>query len=152
MHIISATPLHTPLIAPLFDAYRQFYNMPSDLAGAQHYIHARLTNQESRIFLALDDNETPLGFVQLYPTFESLNMRTRWVLYDLFTTPSARKLGVGRALMERAKELAIETGAVYLELDTARDNHCAQALYESLGYERDNQFYHYALDVDSILK
>lgn len=149
MQIIEANKTHVDLIAPLFDAYRQFYELPSNLSGAQKYILERLSNGESRIFVALDDAGKALGFTQLYPTFESLNMRNRWVLYDLFVEPSARKLGVARALMERAKQLAIETGAVYVELDTARDNTKAQALYESLGYERDTLFYHYVLEVDA---
>lgn len=149
MNIIEADKSHTDLIAPLFDAYRQFYELPSNLSGATKYIFERLSKGESRIFLALDHAGKALGFTQLYPTFESLNMRNRWVLYDLFVEPTARKLGVARALMERAKQLAIETGAVYVELDTAKDNTKAQALYESLGYERDNLFYHYVLEVDT---
>ena len=148
MHIIEANQTHTNVIAPLFDAYRQFYELPSDLEGAHNYIGARLINKESRIFVAFDDDNNALGFVQLYPTFESLNMRTRWVLYDLFVAPAARKSGVGDALMERAKRLAIDSGAVYVELDTARTNINAQALYEKLGYERDDLFYHYVLEID----
>jgi ribosomal protein S18 acetylase RimI-like enzyme len=149
MKIIEADKNHVDLIAPLFDAYRQFYELPSNLSGATKYIFERLSKGESRIFVALDHAGKALGFTQLYPTFESLNMRNRWVLYDLFVEPTARKMGVARALMERAKQLAKETGAVYVELDTARDNTKAQALYESLGYERDNLFYHYVLDVDT---
>jgi len=149
MKIIEADKTHVDLIAPLFDAYRQFYELESNLSGAQKYILERLSKNESRIFIALDDAGKALGFTQLYPTFESLNMRNRWVLYDLFVEPTARKLGVARALMERAKQLAQETGAVYVELDTARTNTQAQALYESLGYERDNLFYHYVLEVDT---
>ena len=149
MKIIEADKSHTDLIAPLFDAYRQFYELPSNLSGATKYIFERLSKGESRIFVALDDAGKALGFTQLYPTFESLNMRNRWVLYDLFVEPTARKLGVAKALMERAKQLAIETGAVYVELDTAKENTKAQALYESLGYERDNLFYHYVLEVDT---
>lgn len=149
MKIVEADKSHTDLIAPLFDAYRQFYELPSNLSGATKYIFERLSKGESRIFLALDHSGKALGFTQLYPTFESLNMRNRWVLYDLFVEPTARKLGVARELMERAKQLAIETGAVYVELDTAKDNTKAQALYESLGYERDNLFYHYVLEVDT---
>lgn len=149
MKTIEANHAHTNMIAPLFDAYRQFYELPSDIEGAKKYIGDRLAKKESRIFIALDDAGKALGFTQLYPTFESLNMRNRWVLYDLFVDPGARQLGVGKALMECAKQLAIETGAVYVELDTAKTNTKAQALYESLGYERDNLFYHYVLEVDT---
>ncbi len=68
-----------------------------------------------------------------------------WILYDLFVLPEARQRGVGRALMECARHFAQVTGASRLEFSTAKDNRPAQALYESLGYERDQAFYFYEL-------
>ena len=65
------------------------------------------------------------------------------MLYDLFVATGARRRGVARLLMERAQQFAAETGAVRLELQTARTNRPAQALYESLGWIRDEQFYTY---------
>lgn len=45
------------------------------------------------------------------------------------------------------KEYAIRTGAKYIALETAPDNHSAQKLYERNGYKRDSQFYHYELNL-----
>lgn len=59
---------------------------------------------------------------------------------------SARGRGVARALMERARRHALETGALRLVLQTARNNIHAQALYESLGYARDEGMYEYSLE------
>jgi len=47
--------------------------------------------------------------------------------------------------MNRAGQLAEETGARAIELTTARSNTQAQALYESLGYRRDEEFFTYSL-------
>jgi RimJ/RimL family protein N-acetyltransferase len=47
--------------------------------------------------------------------------------------------------MERARAFATETGAFRLELQTARNNKPAQALYESLGWVRDEQYFVYTL-------
>jgi ribosomal protein S18 acetylase RimI-like enzyme len=146
IHIVRAGHEHLPLLAELFDAYRVFYERPPDLDGARDYLSERLSNLESVIFLALgDDGRQGLGFTQLYPSFTSLRMRRLWILYDLYVSPEARRQGVGRALMEQAKEFATATGAARIELSTAIDNHPAQALYESLGYEKDNAFYFYEL-------
>jgi ribosomal protein S18 acetylase RimI-like enzyme len=71
-----------------------------------------------------------------------------YVLYDLFVAPSARRSGAARALMLAAQAHAQQTGAVRLELATARTNVQAQALYESLGWVRDEAFYRYNLDID----
>ena len=133
-------------LAPLFDAYRQFYKQAADLKGARSFLEARLAKNESVIFLALNEQEG-VGFVQLYPLFSSVQMRRVWLLNDLYVTPEARRTGVGHRLMERAREFALETGAAHLELATARDNRAAQSVYVDLGYTLDTAFDHYALKV-----
>ena len=49
--------------------------------------------------------------------------------------------------MNRAHQLAEETDADALILETATDNLTAQKLYERLGYRRDQEFYRYALKI-----
>lgn len=141
-----AGPADVDLVAPLFDAYRQFYRQPSDLALAREFLAERLDRQESVIFLAERDG-CAVGFVQLYPLFSSTAARPRrlWLLNDLFVAAAVRGGGVGRALLDRARRLAEETGAVGLELATARTNVGAQRLYQSLGYRLDDQFLRYEL-------
>jgi ribosomal protein S18 acetylase RimI-like enzyme len=132
-------------IAELFDLYRQFYRYPPDRALAREYLRERIENSESVIYIARDSVGNGLGFVQLYPSFSSTLAGRVWILYDLFVRPEARRQGVAQALMNRAERLARETGAVEINLSTATDNIQAQALYESLGYQRDQDFYVYAL-------
>ncbi|MBI3551378.1 MAG: GNAT family N-acetyltransferase [Elusimicrobia bacterium] len=129
-------------LAPLFDAYRMFYKQRSDLASARRFLSRRLRRGESVVFLALDGTRC-LGFVQLYPTFSSVSMRPLWILNDLFVVPEARRGGVGKALLRRARKFASETGKEGLFLETARTNRKAQRLYEKLGWQRDTEFYRY---------
>ena len=49
--------------------------------------------------------------------------------------------------MNRAKQHAIDEGAKGVALETTIDNKNAQALYESLGYVKDVECYHYYLSV-----
>jgi GNAT superfamily N-acetyltransferase len=134
-------------VAPLFDAYRQFYGQRSDFAAARAFLSERLRRNESVIFFADADggagNEA-LGFTQLYPSFSSVSLQRLWILNDLFVRPGIRRGGVGRRLLERAKEWAIETDAKGLTLATAVSNAAAKALYESCGWRRDD-FEHYVL-------
>ena len=148
MKIIEATLDHLSILVPLFDAYRQFYKQESDLEGAQQFLKNNLTHQQSTVYLAFSDTDIPMGFVQLYPSWESVTMSKRWVLYDLYVAEAGRKKGVGTELMNRAKQLAQDTGSKYLMLETATDNYTAQKLYESLDYQRDNEFYTYILEID----
>ena len=141
-----ARPAHLGILVPLFDGYRQFYKQRSNLKGAQKFLHERLKRDESVIFLAMNGKQAA-GFIQLYPSFDSVTMRPVWILYDLFVAPTARKRGVAKVLMERARQFAIETKAKGLILETAINNHPAQKLYQQLGWKRDTAFHRYYLDV-----
>lgn len=148
-HIRRATLADLELVAPLFDAYRQFYERPADLDLARNYIEARMRDNDSVIFLATNTNEDggekALGFTQLYPTYCSVSATNVWVLYDLFVDPSARRQGIAQALMAEAKKLGEASGAAWLKLETAVTNKAGQALYERLGWHRDTDFYTYHL-------
>lgn len=144
LQVVRATPADVGDVAPLFDAYRQFYHKPPDLEAARRFLFARLSKGESVVFLARQSERT-VGFVQLYPVFSSVGLTRQWILNDLYVVPDARKHGVGRTLVERAHELAEATRANCLTLETAADNVPAQRLYESLGWKRDQEFYRYFL-------
>ncbi len=149
MNIIQATPSDAPAIANLFNQYRVFYGKPDDIALATRFIQERLSNNESVVFLARNERGDAVGFTQLYPTFSSVSAQRSWVLNDLFVLDSERGKGMGKALLNAAKALAIENGANGLALETAPDNIGAQKLYESLGYVKDTTYFHYFLDVSS---
>jgi len=134
-------------VAPLFDAYRQFYEKPADLALARRYLTERLQRRESVIIVAENAGGGIVGFTQLYPAFCSVLADRTYVLYDLFVTPSARGTGAGRALMEAAEAHARRTGAARLQLETAKTNTIGQSLYESCGWERDELFYVYSKSI-----
>jgi GNAT superfamily N-acetyltransferase len=135
-------------LVPLFDGYRQFYRQPTDPARARDFLHQRLARGDAVIFLA-EEGGTALGFTQLYPIFSSVSAGPAWLLNDLFVTPEGRSRGVGAALLTRAREHGIATGARWLSLSTGRGNYPAQRLYESLGWIRDTEYYHYELPLPS---
>ena len=128
-------------IAPLFDAYRQFYAQPSDLRRARDWLQARLERDES-VLLVAEHNDAAVGFTQLYPMFSSVRTARLWVLNDLFVAADARRQGVARALLDAATQFAHDDGAAGLMLETARDNQPARALYVAAGWNEDaSQWY-----------
>jgi ribosomal protein S18 acetylase RimI-like enzyme len=129
-------------LAPLVDAYRQFYKQPSDLGAVRTYLRERLTNNECVVFMAFEGDEA-LGFTLLYHHWTTVALGHVWLLNDLFARPEARRTGVGKALLEKAADFAKADGAKRIWLRTAVDNFTAQALYEKVGYKRDEQFYRY---------
>ena len=131
-------------VACLFDAYRQFYGRSSDITGAQIFLLERFNHGESAIFIAFLGTE-PVGFTQLFPSFSSVSMARIHILNDLFVSPDVRKKGVAKKLMHAAAEFAQSLGAVRLSLSTSVSNLSAQALYESMEWNKDDQFYYYHL-------
>ena len=132
------------LLVPLFDAYRVFYRLTSELERATLFLRERLQNGDSVIFLATE-GDVALGFTQLFPSFSSGAMARIFVLNDLFVTPWARQRGVGAALLRRAAEYARSVGAVRLTLSTELSNTTAQSVYEKSGWTRDTTFCVYNL-------
>lgn len=137
-----------PQLATLFDSYRQFYDCPPNQAAAVAWLQKNMTEGRSVVLVAETAQGTLLGFTQLYPALCSVDLVAYYVLYDLFVLPSARRMGVGKSLMHAAEALGREQGMARLDLETARDNHSAQQLYEGLGYVRDSVFYKYSLALD----
>jgi ribosomal-protein-alanine N-acetyltransferase len=142
-----ATAADASRVAPLFDAYRQFYGLPSNRPLAQRYLAERLALGESVVLLAEAADGTARGFLQMYPTFSSLRAARVFVLYDLYVEAGVRRCGVARHLMEAAATHARAAGAVALTLQTARTNVAARRLYESLGWKRDDEFLEYWLEL-----
>lgn len=130
----------------LFSGYLAFYERTHEGAAIKQFLSDRISNKQSIIFIAASDGEAR-GFTQLYPAFASLSLKPSWILNDLFVMPDARGIGVANALMTAARQLAAETNACEIFLQTARSNHKAQALYEKLHYQRDDEFLVYTLSI-----
>jgi GNAT superfamily N-acetyltransferase len=144
MEVRLASIEHLEAAAELFDQYRIFYQQPSDLEAAKAFLKERFRDQDSTVFLAWENGEA-IGFTQLYPSFSSVSMKRIWILNDLFVAASHRQRGVAKLLVGAAEGYGRETGAVRLALSTQISNASAQKLYESLGYVKDEEFYHYGL-------
>jgi ribosomal protein S18 acetylase RimI-like enzyme len=129
-------------LSVLFDLYRVFYEQTSDLEGAREFLKARILNDESVVFMAVD-GEHPVGFVQLYPSFSSVSMVRSWVLNDLYVKEQFRGRGAGEKLIHNAIQFVKETGAKGILLETGKENSKAQRLYEKVGFERESNYFYY---------
>lgn len=147
MPILRATPDHLDALVPLFDGYRVFYGQESDLKRARKFLQERFEHQDTVLFLATSEEGSAQGFTHLFPMFTSVGTARVWLLNDLYVSPTFRRHGVARALMEHAADFAKADGARSLELATQKENHGAKALYLELGYALDQEYHHFALDL-----
>jgi ribosomal protein S18 acetylase RimI-like enzyme len=137
-------------IAPLFDAYRQFYGAAPDLAGARSFVAARLERGESIVLLARALSHAAerchaVGFAQLYPSFSSVSVRPIVILNDLYVLPAWRRSSIARSLIEESARHGERVGAVRVHLSTQFTNAPALRLYQSLGFVADQEFTHMSL-------
>lgn len=130
-------------LAQLFDAYRVFYRKESDVVQAKIFLSKRINNNESVIYISLNEAKTITGFVQLYPLFSSTRMERIWLLNDLFVKPEFRGLGISKALINEAKKLVIDTKSAALILETEKSNAIGNKLYPSVDFEleKDHNYY-----------
>ncbi len=142
MDVIRAGTAEVATVAPMFAAYREFYDETLDVEACASFLLERLEAGESILLLALDDG-TAAGFVQVYPAFSSTALAPIWILNDLYVTEASRGSGVVDQLLETTAELARAAGCVSVELATHITNRRAQAVYDRHGYVVDEQFLHY---------
>ena len=150
MEIVKADITNIEAASKIFDLYRQFYGQVSDVDAATEFLSTRFLKEDSQFFIAFNPKGEPLGFIQLYPSFSSVAMKSMWYLNDLFVVPNARRKGVASDLLNHVKHFAKDNGSFSLKLATAVDNIEAKTLYEKHGYSKVTAFDHYVLRTDTV--
>ncbi|MBA3647676.1 MAG: GNAT family N-acetyltransferase [Chitinophagales bacterium] len=145
MKIVEAELNRLDELSVMFDAYRIFYHRSSDIEGVRNFLHDRIINRQSVIFLAIEEHQSAVAFAQLYPLFSSINMKPVWLLNDLFVRPQFRNKGISKLLLEKCKILAAESMAHGVLLETEKTNMVGNHLYPSAGFKLYDQtnFYFY---------
>jgi ribosomal protein S18 acetylase RimI-like enzyme len=130
-----AGPDEAEAVARLVIAFRDHMgkDWPSDnamLAGVE-----RLIEDGASVFLLAspDADSPPSGMCQLRFRHSLWTASPDCWLEDLYVEESARRRGVGDALVRLALAVAAERGARRIELDVSEPNEAARALYERHG-------------------
>ena len=126
-------------LLPLVARYREFYGQVIDEPRERAFLGRHLRDGTSITFLARSQGRA-VGFVQLFPTHNTVHLGPSFVLEDLFVDSNARRSGIASALLERAVVHARETGAVGMFLETAHENAVAQAVYRAMGWTPEARF------------
>jgi ribosomal protein S18 acetylase RimI-like enzyme len=135
-------------LLPLMRGYSDFYEVdPPDQALLALSLALIEDPQREGVQLIARDREdgSAVGFATVYWMWSTSRAARIGVMNDLFVDPSARRRGVGEALIAACLDLVRERGAVSLQWQTALDNHAAQALYERVGGIRES-WYDFHLD------
>jgi GNAT superfamily N-acetyltransferase len=118
---------------PLWADYLSFYRAGMPDATTRDTF-ARLSGGSNDMFglLAIDQRGAAAGLAHcvVHPT--TWTREPICYLEDLFVAPSGRGTGLGRSLLERAKALSVERGAVHLYWHTQAYNGRARSLYDQV--------------------
>lgn len=129
-------------LAILFDEYRQFYGASSNAALSYQFLKQRFQNEESVIFIHVKD-QVFTGFILLYLGFSSVACSTYYILDDVYVTPSYRRQGSAKQLIDTAILFARQKNAQRISLDTQKNNYQSHQLYEQMGFVKDSEFQTY---------
>jgi GNAT superfamily N-acetyltransferase len=100
-----------------------------DPQRAREAIAAAIADPSSAVFVAEHRGEL-LGLCTAYLDMNSVRFGPRCWVEDLAVSPEHRSQGVGKALLDRAKEWARERGGTHLELDSGDARADAHRFYE----------------------
>jgi GNAT superfamily N-acetyltransferase len=121
----------------LYAGYREFYECePSEEVLDRVWGWLQDPDHQLGGLVALADGDV-VGLAHHRSYVRPCEGETGLYLDDLFTDPSVRGQGVGRALIVRLTEIARERGAAKVRWVTASDNHTAQRLYDDVAARTD---------------
>lgn len=117
-------PLYEWLFAPPGSEPGQWDPRRSEVALGQ-----AIESRDSVVLLADDEGEL-VGFCTGYQDMHSVRFGYRAWVEDLAIDPARRSEGIGKRLLDAAKDWARERGATHLELDSAETRADAHRFYE----------------------
>jgi ribosomal protein S18 acetylase RimI-like enzyme len=104
--------------------------------GYERFLRSELRHNPDAVVMAAAVDGRIVGYT--YASLEPQDWRTllnaHGAIHDLFVDPTARRIGVGRALMVATIDALASRGARQFVLSTAVRNTTAQKLFESLGF------------------
>jgi ribosomal protein S18 acetylase RimI-like enzyme len=135
-----ATPADLPALLPLMRGYYRDDGL--EFAPANERAMARLlANTQFGRVLLLELGREVIGYLALCTGF-SLELGGKDAFVDeLFIDIAHRRRGHGARLVRHAASEARSLGVAALHLEVDRENAAAQALYESMGYEKRDRYY-----------
>jgi GNAT superfamily N-acetyltransferase len=92
-----------------------------------------IESHDCAVLVAETDDGALIGFITGYQDLHSVRYGYRAWVEDLAVDPARRSQGVGKALLDAAKDWARERGATHLELDSALARTDAHRFYEREG-------------------
>lgn len=132
VRIRAAAPGEEGALLPLFEwLFAPPGKRPAlwDEERARAALAATIAGERSDLLVAEEDGE-PVGICTVYLDLNSVRYGQRAWIEDLAVHPDRRSRGIGKALLDAAKEWGRERGATHIELDSGDARLDAHRFYE----------------------
>ena len=135
-----------PLIAELIRGLARYEKLEHEVVMTEERLTAGLFGERryAETLIAENDGE-PVGFALFFHSFSTFLAQPGIYLEDLYVVPERRGGGVGRALLERLAQLAVDRGCGRLEWAVLDWNKDAIGFYERLGAKPNSDWTVYRL-------
>ncbi|MFB6231799.1 MAG: N-acetyltransferase family protein [Salinibacter sp.] len=114
----------------------------------EHLSEEALTGCEA--LLAETERDTAVGFALFFHNYSTFQTNAGLYLEDLFVRPTYREEGIGRALLQRVAQIALERGCRRIDWAVLDWNEEAITFYEALGAESLDDWTTMRLDEEAI--
>ncbi|MFQ1701771.1 GNAT family N-acetyltransferase [Loktanella agnita] len=130
--IRTATPRDLPALRDMIRKLCALHGDPCHLGLAE--AQTRFIDGPLTALIALQDDQ-PIGYAVLEPRWRPMTEGDTLDIAHLFIEEPLRGQGIGRRLIETARQIADYRKADRLTIGTATENPCAAAAYRAMGLE-----------------
>ncbi|HVM27249.1 MAG TPA: GNAT family N-acetyltransferase [Mycobacteriales bacterium] len=152
MTVRAAVPDDVPVLLQLVRELAAYEREPDAVEATEELLHAALFGPDAvaSCHVALDEHGGVAGFALWYVTFSTWKGLPGLWLEDLFVRPSARGLGLGKALLQALAGVCVERGYPRFEWWVLDWNTPAHGFYASLGARAEDAWTTWRLDGEAL--
>lgn len=153
LQITPAAERDVPVILDLIRELAQYERLADHVTATEDLLRKTLFGERpaADVLLAAIDGET-VGYALFYTTYSTFLGRPGIYLEDIFVRPHARGQGIGKALLRRLAQLAVERDCGRLEWMVLDWNKPSIRFYDSLGAATVNGWLLYRLAGEPLAK
>jgi GNAT superfamily N-acetyltransferase len=146
-----AQPADVPLITQLINALAVYEKLEHEVKATDDKIRNALFGKRPYAETLIAEYEgEPAGFALFFHNFSTFLAQPGLYLEDLFVKPDHRSHGIGRALLRRLAQIAVERGCGRMEWAVLDWNVDAIRFYERLGAKPNLEWTVYRLTGESL--
>jgi GNAT superfamily N-acetyltransferase len=140
-----------PVIADLIRGLARFEKLEDGVTMTEELLAKHLFGPRRYAeTLIAEDGGSPVGFALFFHNFSTFLAKPGIYLEDLFVVPEQRGHGIGRALLQRLAQIAVERDCGRLEWAVLDWNRDAIGFYERLGAKPNSEWTVYRLTGEAL--